>query len=124
MVTTQPSGSSKAKFAYPTKLLFQRHGDLGAAFRDGGQHLVDSFHFHEERKAGADEFGAERGIVFGNGFLVVEGNLPTAGRDRAEYERWLLGHGGRGLRTRGQSGRTPCWWRRRTRQDWAGVSAL
>jgi hypothetical protein len=43
--------------------------------------------------------GLVRGIVFGDGFLVVEENLHTAGRDRAEYEWWLLRHGDGGLKT-------------------------
>ena len=84
------------------KLLFRRHGDLGAAFLDGGRHLVDSFplqYFNKEGTAAADRFGAERRIIFGDRFLVVEETLHTAGRGRAEYEWWLLGHGDGGLKT-------------------------
>jgi hypothetical protein len=74
----------KGKFTHAVKLFLQRHSDYRFAFLNSGQDFFDAFDFDEESQAAADRLRAERGIVLGDGFLVVEENLDAAVDDGAE----------------------------------------
>jgi hypothetical protein len=58
-------------------LLLHGHGDFGGAFLHGCHNLFNPFHFNEQRKAAADGFRAECGVIFGDSFLVVEEDLDS-----------------------------------------------
>ena len=86
-VTTQPSGSSKREFAHAVELIFHRHGDLRAVLLHSHEEILDPLHFNEQSEAATDLLGAERGIIFGDDFVVVEENFHAVGDYGAEHIR-------------------------------------
>lgn len=97
-VTTPAFGIFKGEFAHAAELIFHRHGDLRAVLLHSHEEILDPLHFKEQSEAATDRLDAERGIIFGDGFVVVEENFHAVGDYGAEDVRRSVRDGEAGLK--------------------------